>query len=386
MAGKLKSLFLISLFSLVPTILVWLPFFLRVGVFWNIPLPKAGMETIVANYDGPLYLVVAKTFYNIEAIKTSYQFPLPTQYYAAHFPLFPALIKIFSFTPLGFPYAMLAVTILTSILATFFFYKLALEYTSRNEALWMAFVFSVLPARWLIVRSIGSPEPLFIASLIACVYYFKNKKYVLAGLWGFIAQLTKSPAILLFIAYAGYIFIPKFKDLATKKLVPWLKSLEIKAFPVLLIPIALLIVFGIYKVAYNDFFAYFHSGDNIHFLFPPFQIFNYSAPWVGTFWLEEVVFVYLFAALGLTQLIKQKDNILAWIVGVFFVAIISVAHRDVIRYALPIVPFLLISFRETITKKEFRLIMFVLLVPIYLFSLAYISRNVMPISDWRPFL
>ena len=379
MLKNLKQIGVIAIISLIPTLLVWLPFFLRLTEFWNIPLPARGMETIVANYDGPLYLVVAKTFYNVEAIKTNYQFPLPTEYYAAHFPLFPALIRLLAFIPIGFPYAMLLATVVSSILCLYFFYKL-------TGSPWLTLVFAIFPARWLIVRSIGSPEPLFVAAIIASVYYFREKKYFMAGLWGALAQLTKSPGILLFVAYAGYIFIPKLKELATRKFIPWLKSLELAAWPTLLIPIALLGIFAIYKVRYNDFLAYFHSGDNIHLFFPPFQIFNYSAPWVGTFWIEEVIFIYLFGILGLLRLAKEKENLMAWVAGIFFASTIFVSHRDLLRYSLPLIPFLFVAFKDLMEKKEFKIALAFIIIPIYLFSLAFISQNVMPISDWRPFL
>jgi len=376
--AKIKNLLLLLAITLVPTFLVWVPFFLRVSEFWNIPLPAQGMATIVANYDGPLYLVVAKTFYNIEAIKTSYQFPLPAEYYAAHFPLFPLLIKLFSFV-LGFPYAMLFVTVASSLLCMYFFYKLTNSY-------WLTFVFSILPARFLVVRSIGSPEPLFIAAIIASVFYFSKKKYLLSGVFGAVAAATKSPGILLFVAYFLYLIAPKIKDLATKKFAAILKSIEWKAFPILLIPLSLLAVFMVYKFTFNDFLAYFHSGDNIHLLLLPFQVFNYSAPWVGTFWLEEIIFIYLFSALGLVSLIKQKQNLLACVYGVFFATIIFVSHRDLLRYALPLLPFFYVAFSKYLDTKEFKIVLTFLIIPIYLFSLAFISQNVMPISDWRPFL
>lgn len=378
MKEGIKSLALILIISLIPTFLVWAPFLLRLSEFWNIPLPAQGMATIVANYDGPLYIVVAKTFYNIEAIKTSYQFPLPAEYYAAHFPLFPALIKLASYV-LGFPYAMLFVTVISSVLCMYYFYKLTNSY-------WMTFVFSILPARFLVVRSIGSPEPLFIAAITASVFYFSKKKYLLSGIAGAVAAATKSPGILLFIAYGLYLIVPKLKEFATKKFSSVIKSIEWKAFPVLLIPLSLLAVFVAYKFTYNDFFAYFHSGDNIHLLLLPFQVFNYSAPWVGTFWLEEIIFVYLFGALGLIQLIKQKQNLIAWVYGIFFMSTIFVSHRDLLRYSLPILPFFYVAFSKYLETKEFKIVLTFLLIPIYLFSLAFISQNVMPISDWRPFL
>ncbi len=385
MGSKIRKFLVIIIFSLIPTILIWSPFFLRVEKFWGIPLKQDGMATIVANYDGPLYIVVAKTLYNPELVG-SFGFNLPSEYYAAHFPLFPYLIKTFA-APFGFPYSLLFVTLISSILAIYFFYLFIQDFVGKENALWVTFLFSVFPARWLIVRSVGSPEPLFLGLIIASVYYFRKKNYLLAGIWGFLAQLTKSPGILLFLAFFLALFIPDFKRLAAVTSKNLAQKLDIKKYlSIFLIPAGLLLVFLLYKVRLNDFFAYFHSGDNIHLFFPPFQIFNYSQPWVGTFWLEEIIFVYLFSLIGLINLIKKKETDLAWIVGIFFASTLFVSHRDLIRYSLPILPFLFAAFSETLVKKEFRIVFLVLALPIYLFSLAYISQNVMPISDWAPLL
>lgn len=385
MTSKLRVFFLVCLISLIPTILIWLPFFLRLESFWGIPLNKDGMATIVANYDGPLYLVVAKTLYNPDLVG-NFSFLLPAEYYAAHFPLFPFLIKAFAFI-FGFPYSMLFVTLISSILAAYYFYLLACDTVGKDKALWMTFIFSIFPARWLIVRSVGSAEPLFLAMIIASVYHLRKKNYFTAGIFGLLAQITKSPAILLFIAYFLVFFVNDFKKIATSAAFKILNWNELKKYlGALLIPLGLISVFLLYKIQFNDFLAYFHSGDNIHLFFPPFQIFNYSASWVGTFWLEEIIFVYLIGLLGLFNLINKKEVVMAWVVGIFFVSVLFVSHRDLVRYSLPIVPFLLIAFADTINKKEFRLIFLVLAIPIYLFSLAYISQNVMPVSDWAPLL
>ena len=295
MRSQVRNFIILALISLIPTLLIWAPFFFRLKSFWNIPLPQSGMATIVANYDGPLFLVVAKTLYDPELIKQSFAFPLPTEYYAAHFPLYPLLVRFLAWV-MGYPYAMLSVTIFTSVLALYFFYKFILQYIDKKYAFWTVFVFAILPARWLIVRSVGSAEPLFVASVIASIYYFQQKKYWLAGIWGAVAQLTKSPGILLFITYFLALAVPNMKIAAIDSAGKWIKSLSLeKVYPIFLIPLSLVALFVFYAIRFNDFFAYFHSGDNIHLFFPPFTIFNYSQPWVGTFWLEEIILVYLFA-------------------------------------------------------------------------------------------
>ncbi len=386
MIPKLKRLLPLLIITLVPTLLIWLPFFFKLESFWKIPLPQTGMATIVSNFDGPLYLVVAKTFYNTDVIRLNYSFPLPLEYYAAHFPLFPVLIRLFAGVT-GYPYSMLFITIASSFVGIYYFHKLIKDYIGEKNALWATFIFSILPARYLISRSVGSAEPLFIAAILGSIYYFKNKKYWLAAIFGMIAQLTKSPGILLFIAYLGAIITPHAKRFALVPFRKWVEGLNLKKkLPIFLIPFSLLLVFYIYQLTYDDFFAYFNSGDNLHLFFPPYQIFKYSAPWVGTFWLEEVLFVYLIGGLGLMKLIEKKETVLAWFVGIFFLSIIFVSHRDLIRYSLPIVPFLYVAFSDTIVKRQFKIVIVILIIPIYLFSLAFISQNVMPISDWAPFL
>ncbi|MCX6704442.1 MAG: hypothetical protein NTZ07_03275 [Candidatus Woesebacteria bacterium] len=382
----LKGLAVAALLSLIPTFLIWLPLILRIGTFWNIPLPQNGMATIVANYDGPLYLVVAKTLYNKVQIGANYQFPLPTEYYTAHFPLFPLLIKLFGLAT-NYPYAMLIVTSLSSILAIYFFMKLISQYVERKDILFLTFLFSIFPARWLIVRSVGSADPLFVASIIASLYFFKNKKYLLAGIWGAIAQLTKSPGILLFASYVVFLLIPVIKNKIFVPAGKWFENLNLrKTYPLLLIPLSLVAVFSFYKIVQGDFWAYFHSGNNIHLIFLPFSIFNYAAPWVGTFWLEEIIFIYLIGAVGIYKLFQKKAFELGIFGSIFFILTLFIAHRDLMRYSLPLLPVLIVAFSDILIKKEFKIGLFVIIIPIYLYCLAFISQNVMPIANWAPFL
>ncbi len=385
MAKKIKHLLFLLALSIIPTILLWLPFFLRIEQFWGIPLPREGMAIISSNYDGPLYIVVAKTFYNLKEISEKFSFPLPAEYYAAHFPLFPLLIRLVASLRIVYPYAMLATTVSSSFLALYFFNKFIKKYVDDKNALFLTAAFAIFPARWLIVRSVGSPEPLFIASIIASVYYFQDKKYLKAGLWGAIAQLTKSAGIILFISYMGVTIYRLFKRLGSIHKDASCAT-ELKTLPVLLIPLSLVAVFYLFKLTMNDFFAYFHSGDNIHLFFPPFQIFNYSASWVGTFWLEEIVFIYLIGVIGVLTLVKQKQEVLAFYTGFFFLSIIFVSHRDLMRYSLPLVPFFYAAFAKYLVKKEFKIALLFIIIPVFLFSLAYISQNTMPISNWGELL
>ena len=336
------------------------------------PLPGEGMATIIKNFDGPYYLVIAKSFYNPKIISTLFSFDLGPIYYAAHFPLYSIFIKIFSFG-IGSLWSMLFVPLIFSVLAAVVFYFFLKEFNYSQSPLWLTLIFLLFPARWLIVRSVGSPEPLFMFCLIASFYFFKKENFWLAGIFGGLCQLTKPPGILLFLAYAIYLFWKK-------------KSQLLRALPLLIIPLALLGIFGYYRSIYGDFFAYFHSGDNIHLFWPPLQIFNAASNWVGTFWLEEIIYVYLLGILGVILLFKQKHDDLAIFAAVFFATTLFISHRDLSRYSLPMVPFLLIAFESFLAKKEFKIAFSIILLPIFLYAINFIAGNTLGIADWTPFL
>ena len=384
---KAKPFLIIALVSLFTTFLLWLPFILRLESFWGITLPQNGMATVVANYDGPYYIVVAKTLYDPASIDRYFEFGLPSIYYSAHYPLFPLLVRLLStILPfLGYTYSMMAVTLLTGIGAAWVFYLLLGEFGIKQR-LWLTLLFLIFPARWLIVRSIGSPEPLFLLTIMASVYFFKKEKWWLAGIFGALAQATKPPGILLFVAYIVALIAPQWSRLAHTDFSVWAKSLAWRAYPILLIPLILLSIYTFYGFRYGNFLAYFNSGDNIHLMFPPFQVFNLSQPWVGTFWLEEIIWVYLLIAIGLTYLIQQKRAVLASFVAVFFLSILFVAHRDIARYSLPVMPFLFIAYEKTLNSAWFKWVVLLLAIPIYLLSLGCIANNTTPISDWGPLL
>lgn len=373
--GRYRNWIVLGLISLVSSLSLWLPFSANLSNAFGVYLPPGGMKLVQANFDGPLYIVVAKSWYDFRE-GNSFEFPLPNEYYAAHFPLYPFLISLFGLLTNN-TWAMLVVTLISSIGAVWAFYYLAQKYLTHEKAFLLSMVFLFFPARYFVVRSIGSPEPLFLMFIILSLAKFVEKKYWLAAAFGTLATLTKSPGILIFAGFLTYLWITK-KDLGK----------QLKNFmTILLIPLGLLSVFGLFKLQTGDFLAYFHSGDNIHLETMPFGIFNSTKPWVGTFWLEDVIWIYALGILGFIKLGEQKRVEMAAFVGIFLATIFFVSHRDISRYALPMVPFLLIALGDTISiDKKHRWLLGILLIPIYLYALNFIAGNAMPISDWSKLL
>lgn len=379
MNKKAGQISLVGFVVLTSTLLLWWPFFGGFREFLNFQIPPGGMETIFANYDGPNYIVVAKSWYQKTLIGQRFSLPLPLEYYPSHWPGFPLLIAFFGFI-LPFTQAMLLTTLLTTIFAAVIFYLFLKKFSLSQNALWLTTVFLFLPARFLAVRTVGAPEPLFIGLILASFSFFRQKKYWWAGLFGALAQITKTPAILLFAAYLLFLL---YENIKSKK--PSLKNL-LSAYPLFLIPLAALAVFGFYRLQTGDFWAYFNSGDNFHLTVFPFQSFNSSRSWLGQIWIEDMIWLYLIGALGIMTLFKRNLVDLGIFASVFYLATVFVAHRDLARYCLPMWPFLLIGFDPFLQKKEFKIAFLIILPAIYLYALNFILGNTAPIADWTPYL
>lgn len=364
------------------TFLIWLPHILRLN-FYGLDFSQ-GFNTIYRNYDGLEYIIIAKSWYNPQTIAQMAQ-SLPDIYYSAHFPGYSILIALFA-PILGYLKSMLFVSLVFTVFSALAFYKLVKDFKLTDSPLFLSGIFLILPARWVIVHSVGSSEPVFIFFVLLAFYFFlkfENHfqwKYIyLAGIFGALAQITRPPGILLLGALGLYIL---WKIYINK--ISFIKAINYY-HPLLLIPLTLLGIFYWYFIAYGDFLAYFHSGDNIHLTFPPFQIFNTSQPWVGDIWLEDIIYIYIIGFLGGILLLKQKLYPLGFFVLTFMIAGISIAHRDISRYLLPIFPFVIIAYEKVLTSKEFKIVFAILALGIYLYSQNFILNNTAPFPNLELF-
>lgn len=332
---------------------------------------------IYANYDGPLYIIPAKTFYNPQLIENlKLNLSLSPIYFAAHLPLYPLFISIFA--PIfGFLKSMLLTNVFfTVLLACFFFYFVKSLKLSSNPFL-LTVVFLFLP-RFLVVRSVGASESLFILLILMSVFFFEKEKYLLAGLFGGLSVMTKTPGALLFFAY---LLVFAERMIREKN---WRLG-GLGRLGIFLIPLGLLGVFGIYTLQYHDFFAYFRTGGFVPLVFP-YSVFNFQKIWVGTAWLEDIIFYFFLYLMAVIYFKDIKYRSFFYFSLVFFIATTFVQHRDIARYSLPLWPFACIAFEKFFTSKKLILVLIILLPAIFLYGWNFILYNVMPIGDWKPFL
>lgn len=366
--AKYSNQIILSLLTVIISFLFWSAFYLNLP--GKIGFPRTQLETVFANYDGPNYMIIAKCGYNKNCIGPKFSLPLPLEYYPAHLPGYPLMIKFFSFFTTG-PKAMLITTLLGSVFLSVIFYEFLKLFVKDKTAFWLSVLFLFLPARLFVLRQIGAPETWFIGSILASIYFFKKDKFFLSAIFAVLAQSLKSPGIILFVAYA----ILFLKDRNLKKYSSYL-----------LVLFVVLVIFSVYRVQAGDFWAYFHTGDNIH-LSLPYRVFFSQRSWINTIWLEDVIYIYLLALVGIYYLWQKfKFDIITVFPLLFTLASILIAHRDISRYIAPVYPFLVLALAPILDKKFFKIIFILILPAIILYSINFVVGNTAPIADWTPYL
>jgi len=375
---KLKPYVFLAIIVLLSTFILWLPFLLKSNNWLGLKINNPGFQTIVQNFDGPLYVIPAKTLYNVDKISPPGQglivaLPITSEYFAAHLPAYPILIRAFS--PIfGYLKSMLVVNITFTILLVWLFYYLLTKYKIKNPFI-LSVIFLFLP-RFLVVRSVGAPESVFILFILMSIYFFDKKKYLLAGIFGGLSVMTKTPGIILFGTYSIILFLNFLKT----------RRFDLKSLWLLLIPLSLITVFLFYFVKYGDFFVYFHTGGVVPMPYP-FSAFNFQKVWVGTAWLDDLIFYFAMYGLTVYYLYKSKFKTIFYFALLFFISLLFIQHRDIARYSLPLWPLTVIAFNKFFSSKAFLIIFFVIILPASIFySWNFLLFNIMPIGDWAPYL
>jgi len=361
---------------LTSTVLLWSPFLLHVSDLFGLHIEKPNFQYVYKQFDGPFYIIPAKTLYDqkeIRIINRESTLVQESRYYAAHLPLYPLFIRAVA-PVVGYLRGMIGITFVFSVALACFFYFMLRRLKLTEHPMWLTAVFLFLP-RFLIVRSVGAPETLFIFLLLVSLYAFEKNRYFLSGLAGALAVTTKSPGMLLFFAY-GAVVAERF--IQTRKWNP-------RTLWLFLIPLGFVAVCLLYAVRMGDFLAYFHSGDNIHLVFP-FSVFNFQKPWVGTAWLEDVLFYLGGSILAVYNLRHTKHRSLFYFSLVFITATAFVQHRDIARYSLPLWPMAAMAFEKQISSRAFRITSLILIFGIYMYAWNMLVYNIMPINEWLPFL
>ncbi len=332
------------------------------------------MFNIIRNWDGPNYIVVAKTFYDFDAVAKYFYIPFKPIYFTAHLPLYPAFIWLFA-PVFGWLYSGVVVNMIFGVLLNILFYVIARRYT--KHALFLTLVFTVFPARFLLLRGIIAPETMVLFFTLAAFYFWNKNQVLYTALAASLACLTKIQAIFLFPAFVFASWEKWRKNEGHYASFLWL----------LLIPLAVLSLCSLYYLRTGDFFAFLSAqkGNGLGMSFP-FSQFNFTNQWVGTAWIEEVVFYFIGMFILIFALRDSKERSWFYFTLLYTLFLLTIPHNDIARYAYPLVPIFLFQFSEFFTSKVFKWALICALPAIYLYTLNLLVTNQAPITDWSQFM
>lgn len=334
------------------------------SVLLYIPLLLKDKDLLFRYWDGPNYLYVAKTLYDIPDLHPFVTYGTTPAYFACHLPLYPLLIRLFSYL-LGYPAAMLAVTLTCSSLACYLFYRLLCQLELVRIPFWSAVLFLFLPARWLVYHSLGATEPLFLCLVFGSMLCWLNKRPGWAMFLVGLSSVTRIVGVLVALAY----------------LLLMLREKRWRQLPLLLItPLPLLATFSFYAWRFGDFWAYFSWNAKLLDAIPMRIIYIYAANNQAAY-AEFYLALYLLYGVGVLLLWRQP---LLFFYGlVFWTFNLFIYHEDLSRYYIPIAPFaLIVAYDRYLSRRAFQLMFPVLVFGVYLMTWPLIYPNSMDPRLW----
>ena len=319
------------------------------------------MTTVYRFWDGPNYLTVAHGLYRIEPDNPLLAYVYTPVFFASYLPFYPILVRALAWA--GYEHALLLVSLLATVVAVLLFYRLARDVWKLPSPEFLALVFLFLPPRWVLYRSVGASEALYIATTLASLWFFERGRVGRASVAAGLAALTRISGLMIAPAYAVVLIRQRrYRALA------WLA----------LIPAGLLGYFVFCAIRFGDFFAYFRAhGEKLARLVP----FGFLPVLFQKGLYHQVEFHILMAlvyAVGISRL--RPYPVLFWYCVFEFALHVCLSTEDWSRYFLSMAPFaLIVGYRELIDTRFFRWAL-----PVLAGLSIYYAWGVIPLNGCRP--
>lgn len=144
-------------------------------------------------WDSGWYARIAERGYYIEGQQSNVVF----------FPLYPYLSRFLGFLLGDHFLAGFVISNVATLFALFYVYRIGRMFFADEEAERTLVLLLLFPGSLFFAAYYS--EGLFLLCAAASVYYFLSDKYLLAGIAGFFAMLTRSTGLLLFVVFVGYL-------------------------------------------------------------------------------------------------------------------------------------------------------------------------------------
>jgi hypothetical protein len=320
------------------------------------------MSDVYRFWDAPNYLTIARTLYDVRPDNPLLAYVHTPTYFLRHFPVYPLLVRALAI--FGYEPALLLVSLLATCIATLLFYRLCRDVWKVASPGFLTLVFLFLPPRWLLYRSTGSTEAVYIALTLAAIFLFERSHVARASVAGALATLTRISGLMLAPAF-GMVLLLRRERL---RRFAWL----------FLIPAALAGYFWFCSTRTGNFLEYFSQHGDKMSAFVPFgflpELFR-----KGLYHQAEFhILLALAYAVGTSRL--RPFPVIFWYCAFELALHLFISTEDWSRYFLAMAPFaLVVGFREVIDTKAFRWIF----VPYVAVALVY-CWNVIPLNGCRP--
>lgn len=319
------------------------------------------MAPVYRFWDGPNFLAVARTLYRIRPDNPLLAYVHEPRFFAAYMPFYPMLVR--AFAAFGYERALLLVSVLASTVAVLLFYRLARDVWKLPSPEFLSLVFLFVPPRWLLYRSVGATEAVYMMCTLAAVFFFERARVGRASVAGTLAVLTRISGLMIAPAF-GVVLLTRRRW----RSIPWL----------FLIPAGLLGYFAFCAARFGDFFAYFTPHGEKLARFVPF---GFLPVLFSKGLYHQVEFHILLALVYAVGTFRLRPFPTIFWYCVFELALhLCLSTEDWSRYFLSMAPFaLVVGFRDVFDTRAFRW----MLAPYAALSIYY-AWNVIPLNGCRP--
>lgn len=225
---------------------------------------------IITNLNGSVYISVrnfldraftitdAKNY--IKIAEYGYVTEGNDRYLLVFFPMYPLLIRILhTISFLDYKSCAFIISLVSSCISIVLLYKIALLDYKEDCATNIAMVYIMYPVMSFMVTALN--EGLFMMLLFATVYSVRKKKFILAGLFGYMVALTRLPGLCIgaLMLYETIYYTVKSIGKRKFKLVVLFKQCVMMLMTIL----GLCTYLFINYILYNDFFKFFEFQSEI---------------------------------------------------------------------------------------------------------------------------
>ncbi|OPY30315.1 MAG: hypothetical protein A4E28_00328 [Methanocella sp. PtaU1.Bin125] len=269
----------------------------------------------------------------------------------AFFPLYPALVRLASYVLVDYALAGIVVSNVCLLVACYYIYRYvsldADEATAKRSVKYLilfpaAFVFSAVLT-----------ESLFVALVVACLYYARKGNWVAAGILGFFVPLARLPGLAIVVPLA-YEY--------TRQRVPSLAAYKDHALQRLAKPEAMALLFPFAGLGLFAAGNYYLTGDFLGFIkiqatwggrmvLPPMELLTRLNPDNGAVFTGALFTV---AALALMFLYFRKVDFGAWTLGLILILIPLFSAQScysMLRYLAVVFPLFIITAKITKDRR-----------------------------------